>query len=379
MAGEHQQVPGNGVDRPVIPLQNTEEAIEIIEEDATPPARSDPQHVPGDERAGSYEYEPEGGEAEGTDSRLSHFRQDAAAGEQPQPGETQEQLTARQRRRNREKEARQRERTELVRLRQENMALKQGHQQIDARLTNVEKSGIDAQIQSLETELSRADLVMKRALEAQNGEDFVTAQNIRDTFRDRLNALKQQKSHIAAPQQGQVPQGQAAQRGVPGAPQLTQQQVAYSRIFVSRHPWYKHGGNDRDTQAVVSLDNEMMAEGLNPTTPEYWVELERRVQEDLPHRFQSNSGPGNEPGGQQPSQGQNRNNRGNAGNGRASGGPRLPGAGGGGSGAGGAPLKFHLSKDRKQSLIDLGVYGTPEQDRYIKSFMKWDREHPEGN
>lgn len=389
MAGENTQVPGNGVDRPVIPLQNVEEPIEIIEEDGAQPQvqRQDIQRGAGDtEQAGSYEYDADAGtdDADGgkqvADARLTHFQQDQKEGEQPQPGETQEQLTARQRRRQREKDSRNRERAEVVRLRQENAALLQNQRQIDSRLSNVEQSGIDAQISSLESEILRADHVMKRAMEAQNGDDFIQAQNIRDTFRDRLARLKHQKAEATQQvEEGQVRQqpGQTQQGGAP-AGGMTQAQVSYARIFVSRHPWYKQGSADRDSQTVVQIDNEMMAEGGNPTTPDYWVELERRVKEDMPHKFQAandgdNTG-GRPNGGQQNRQQQN--GRGNAGNGRAAGGPKLPGAGSGGSGAGGAPLKFHLSRDRKQSLIDLGVYGTPDQDKYIRSFIKWDKENP---
>ena len=377
MAGETQQQRGNGITSPVIPLQNTEPEIEIVE-DAAAQAVQAPAEFPHDasdpDRAGAYEYDPEEAGAQ-ADARTGHAQQ-GAADDQAAPGETPEQLTARQRRRAREKATRDRERSELIRLRAENARLVQGQQQLDARVSNVEQAGIDGQISTLESEIARANLVMKRAMEAQNADDFVQAQEIRDAFRDRLVKLKNAKEQ-ASTQQRTTEQA-PAERTLPGG--FTQSQVAYARIFAGRHPWFNTNPNVRhgDSDMVRQIDAEMLAEGANPSTPEYWVELERRVQEDMPNASQqaANDGGGQQNGGQQANR--QGNQRGNGANGRAPGGPKLPGSGAGGSGAGGGSVKFHLSAARKQAMIDSGQWDDPERrTRQIKYFMKWDKEHPQ--
>lgn len=337
--------------------QPAEPEIEIVEEGEQ--GTTTTQAAPEGEHAGEYDYEPDAGTEEG-DARTGHVQQEVTAGEPGDANLSQEQLTARQRRRQREKASRQREQAELSRLRQENAQLVQNQRSLDSRLSNVELSGIDGQIQTLETEVARANTVMKRSMEAQNGDDFVRAQEIRDAFRDRLIKLKGQKDEATrqatvAPQQ-QMPNG------------LTPQQVQYARIFTARHPWYDHNARDTTSQGVQQIDNEMIAQGHNPSTPEYWMELERRVRDEFPDKFKEKQGAGQ--GDPEP---EPRPARVNGGNGRGAG-PRLPGGGGGGGGAGGGPVKFHLSAARKQALIDLGVYDDPvKRMQHVKSFIAWDK------
>lgn len=379
MAGETQQQRGNGITAPVIPIQNQEPEIEIVEDSAAQAVQS-PQEFPHDasdpDRAGSYEYDPEDQNAEQqTDARTGHAQQ-GVVDDQAAAGETPEQLTARQRRRAREKAARDRERSELIRLRAENARLVHGQQQLDARVSNVEQAGIDGQISTLESEIARANLVMKRAMEAQNADDFVQAQEIRDAFRDRLGKLKSAKEQATVQQRTE--QAPPEQRLLPGG--FTQAQVSYAQIFAGRHPWFNTNPGQRDQRSdmVRQLDNEMLAEGHNPSTPEYWVELERRVKDEVPQASQQAANGGDQQGGGQQPNRQGNNVRGNGANGRASGGPKLPGSGAGGSGAGGGSVKFHLSAARKQAMIDSGQWDDPERrTRQIKYFMKWDKEHPQ--
>jgi hypothetical protein len=309
--------------------------------------------------------------------------EDTRAGRQPgaqqqgteaQPGETQEQLTARQRRRRAERAARERERAELMRLRQENHQLRQGVGRIDQRLANVETSTIDGQIMSLESEIARANQVISRAVTAANGDDVVQAQEIRDVLRDRLGELKRQKAQGEQRQQQAGPDQDAGAGQVTGRPAgVTPQQQQFAGIFMSRHPWVDLRGGDADSVRVLELDTQLTQEGSDPKTPEHWMELERRVREELPQRFQSaanDNGNANGNGGGQRQQANNRQV-----GGRAAGGPRLPGNGsGGGNGEGGGPIKFHLSAERKQALIDMGVWDDPqERMRYIKRFVDWDK------
>jgi hypothetical protein len=366
VAESTQQSTGNGGKQGT---QAPEPEIEIIEEGEGGNAQSQQRDATDTERAGQYDYDQDEGE-EG-DARTGHSQGGEVGSDGRQGAEnTQQEQTARQRRRQREKMARDRERSELIRLRQENAALVANQQQLDSRLSNVEVSGIDGQISSLESEIQRASSVMRRAMESQNGEDFVRAQEIRDVLRDRLTGLKAQKAE--ASQRTEQAQGgqQRPQAQLPNG--LHPQQIQFARIFVQRHPWYdtRNGTKDGDSQQVQQLDNEMMNQGFDPKTAEYWVELERRVQEEIPHKFQqaaanqgNNSGP-------------NAMNNGSNGR-RPAGGPRLPGGSSNGGGNGGQPLKFHLSALRKQALIDLGVYDDPVQrNKHIKSFMAWDKDHP---
>ena len=381
--------------KPVIPLQPVED-FEVIEDDEK--EGSQPRKVlPGDtEKAGSYDYnvdDEDDGAAPAADARTGQ----APGSEQPaaDAGSAADEPTARQRRRQRERASRDRERAELTQLRAENQQLRQHQQGVDARLNAVEVSGIDTRIAHLEGEIAKADRVIAAAITAQNGDDVVQAQRIRDSFRDQLTRLKLNKDAVAQgpskrPAQGNAEGGPARSSGSPSLPpNVTQEQIRMATVFKQRHPWYDFNVKDRDSQLVQQLDNEMTASGWNPSTPEYWVELEKRMSEDLPHRFQQRaanegaqgqgqgSGQGQGDGSQKASGGQGPNNsQSRGGPVRAAGGPKLPSGGGAGPGSGGAPVKFHISKERKQALVDLGVWGDKKaMAPYIKSFQKWDTEH----
>lgn len=362
-----------------------EPEIEVVEDGET---GQQPVNAGEQPNAGQgYDYPDENDDAnQGGDSRVGAV---SGGGETAQQADgqqvSQQELSARQRRRQRERNARNAERSELIRLRQEVSELRSRQDQTDSRIVNSEAAGLDGQIQSLESEVQRATTVMSRAMVAQNAEDYAQALTIRDALRDRLIGLKQQKASFE--QGGRVQDNQGGGQGGQGqthqGASLTPNQIQFAKIFASRHPWYKHGSNDQDSQMVVQIDNEMTAQGLNPNTPEYWMELEHRIREDMPHKFQQQVATND--GGQQQNtgngQGQkvnNGNGQNGAGNTRRAGGPKLPGSGNaGGSGAGGgSPVKFHLSPARKQALIDLGVWDDPDQRmKHIKSFIQWDKDH----
>lgn len=279
-------------------------------------------------------------------------------------GETPEQLSARQRRRRADQAKRNQERQELVALRQRNQQLEAAILHTDQRVARVEISAVDQQITTLEAEIGRADSVIARAITANNGEDAMTAMQIRDTLRDRLNGFKAEKAKSVetARQQAQgQPQGQQQQGSLP--PGITPAQVGNYNIFASRHPWYDPKGGDEESRTAKALDKALQDEGSDPNMADHWLELEKRIRETLPRytKAANGGGEGGQPGGKKPN---------------GAGGPRLPGSGAGGGGGQGGTVQFHLSAARKQALIDLGVYGTPEQTKYIKNFMAWDKLNP---
>jgi hypothetical protein len=348
--------------------------IEIIEEGGTAVTATTPVKEGGQQATGQgYDY-PEDGEDDGRqqtgDTRTGQV---SGGGEtQAEAGGTTEQ-TARQRRRQRDNERRRADRAELVTLRQEVARLKGRFEEQDARIANSEAQGIDGQIANVEAEIARAATIMSRAMAAQNGDDFAKAMEIRDALRDQRGRLLAQKESMGGSQTEEgAATGGRVQRADPR--QLSAQQVQFARIFATRHPWYKHGSADQDSQMVVQLDNEMTAQGLNPSTPEYWMELETRIREEMPHKFQTEGAGGQ--GGQKVNGNGQQNGTGNT---RTTGGPKLPGSGNaGGSGASsGGPIKFHLSPARKQALVDLGVWDDPEQRmKHIRRFVEWDKANP---
>lgn len=334
-------------------VQVVEPDIEIVEDTGVGNVEQRREVVVADtERAGQYEHVNE-------DTREGN-REDGRA--LATTGETPEQLSARQRRRRADRAVRDRERQELATLRNENAQLKQIALSTDQRVARVEISTVDSQIAVLEAEIGRANSVISRAITAANGEDAQTAMEIRDTLRDRLNGLKADKAKQLESRQQVVAQPVQQAQLPPG---VTPAQVSNFNIFLKRHDWYDPQWGDADSLKVKAIDKELQDEGSDPNMASHWQELENRVREALPHRFQAVAADGGSKTGEQPNKRPN-----------GSGGPRLPGSGAGSGGGAGGKVTFHLSAARKQALIDLGVYGTPDQTKYIKNFMAWDAANP---
>ena len=65
---------------------------------------------------------------------------------------------------------------------------------------------------------------------------------------------------------------------------LDQRVLAGAKAWVESHSWYNPQGGDSDSRVVLTIDQTLADEGFNPTTSEYWTELEKRVKKYLPHR-----------------------------------------------------------------------------------------------
>ncbi len=128
--------------------------------------------------------------------------------------------------------------------------------------------------------------------------------------------------------------------------------INHARSWMERNSWYDPGGRDADSRITLTIDQALAEEGWDPTTQEYWQELESRIKKYLPHRV----------------------NRG-----KITSKPRSVVTGSGresaaSSGNGGGSYK--LSAARVQALKDAGVWDDPKQRAdAVKRFREYDQEH----
>ena len=119
---------------------------------------------------------------------------------------------------------------------------------------------------------------------------------------------------------------------------------------MQKNTWYDPSGSDMDSDLVLKLDERLVSEGWNPTTPEYWEELDARVKKYIPHRAKTGY---NNP--------------------QAAGKPRVPVAGSSRDAGGGSKGSYHLSAERVSALKDAGVWDNPEKRAdAIKRFKQYD-------
>lgn len=186
-----------------------------------------------------------------------------------------------------------------------------------------------------------ADTANNPALRAEATEKWADA-------RDRVNQLSSIRQQVANPPQRQ------------SMPDPTL--VAHANAFMSKNKWYDPQAKTADTAVVLALDKAVMDEGYRPTTEAYWNELQKRVDQYLPH----NKGPASS--GILAGDGQRKPAKSVvAGSGRDT---------ASNSGEGG----FKLSADRVKALKDANLWDNPvERNAMIKDFIKYDRDAAASN
>lgn len=55
--------------------------------------------------------------------------------------------------------------------------------------------------------------------------------------------------------------------------------------WMNRNKWYDPGAQDQDSEIAMRIDQRLAQEGWDPTTKEYWNELDSRIKKYLPHRM----------------------------------------------------------------------------------------------
>ena len=148
---------------------------------------------------------------------------------------------------------------------------------------------------------------------------------------------------------------QAAQRPQQQQQPLDPRLKMQAETWLDRNNWYDPNGQDADSQIAMTVDRQMHQSGWDPTTPQYWDELDARLKKYLPHRYNV---------GYTKPQG-NRAKAPVAGSGRES--SNQPSGG------------YKLSADRVTALKEAGMWDDPKQRaEAIKRFQQFDKEQANG-
>ncbi len=246
-------------------------------------------------------------------------------------------------RKDRREKAIKRDKIELDFLRKQNDELERRMAAQEHRAVQTDIGNYAAQAQRAREEAETAERVIAKAVEAGNGEDVARAMRYRDEAIARANQL------TFAQQQAQ----RQAQAPKP-PPQADQRVMQLANNFVEKNKdWYDPNGRNEDSAIVLAIDQGLVRDGYDPSSEDYWSELDKRAARRLPERF-----------GAKPAQ-QERETRG---------GPAV------GSGREHAPAstrkEIHISPERKQALVEAGVWDDPIlRMKYAKRYAQYDADH----
>ena len=178
-----------------------------------------------------------------------------------------------------------RDREEAVRmakkLREENEALKQ-------QMSSSQQAHLSEYGQRVENQLELAKEAYRKAHEDNDTEKMFEAQQALSKIsieeeRYRLAKNRQDNQQVQAPEAQQASQ-QASQQ----APQ-PQEPDPKAKAWANKNEWF--GQDEVMTYAAFGLHRKLVEdEGFDPSSDEYYDEIDKRLQEEFPHKFNNNTG-----------------------------------------------------------------------------------------
>lgn len=206
-------------------------------------------------------------------------------------------------------------------------------------VTRIEKNIEDAQVQ-----LEYAKMKMAEATQNSDGQAMVEAQTLLQNASDQVKILSYQRDQANA------------EINRPQVPTPDPNATRHAQRWMKRNPWFVHNGADPDSRVAKKVDELLAAQGLNPADPEYWEELDSRLQKELPHRYNGSNDDDNR-GVRRP-----RNHV-------SSSGREAPASYGGVN-----RNQMWLSPERVKAMKDAGAWDNPERkERMIKNYIAYDR------
>lgn len=161
----------------------------------------------------------------------------------------------------------------LTYLERQNQELLERLAVVERKTHGSEIARLNKAIEDQETKILYAKQRIKEATETGNGDLLTSAQEMwfeaRRDF-EALDNLKRQSVNIQPRQTIQAPDPMVQR---------------YATDWMSENPWYDPNGRDPDSKVALTIDQAMAEEGWSPQTPDYWEELDNRLQKYLPHRY----------------------------------------------------------------------------------------------
>ena len=279
------------------------------------------------------------------------------------PGDDEELRAAKRNRRKAKKElirkTNQEKDLRLSALVRENEQLKRTQEAYNQRLAQLERNTkaetivrIEKGMEEAQVRLEYAKMKMAEAARNSDGDAVVEAQTLWHQAQEEVRRLADLKTQ--ADEELKRPPQQSRP-----LPDPTVQRNAAE--WMRRNSWYDPRATDKDSLIAKKHDEAMAAEGWNPSDPDYWEELDSRLQKALPHRYSDSSDEESVP--RKP-----RNVVGSAG--------REASAAYGGSNR----SQFVLSPERVRAMKEAGAWDNPERKkRMIENYLKHDRMYGRNN
>ena len=173
---------------------------------------------------------------------------------------------------------------ELQQLRSEIQGLRNQVQERDTQLSSSLKNSIDSTESQLESNIESAKQLYKQAVEAGDTDGMLTAQESMSKAYAEQNRVDQQKAAWEEYNRALEASGQQAAQ----VAQQQQQAPEYDPKAVewaSKNGWF--GQDQIMTAAALTIDQELKGEGYDPSDDDFYEEVDSRLRQRYPHKFQA--------------------------------------------------------------------------------------------
>ena len=164
-------------------------------------------------------------------------------------------------------------------------ALERRNAELAERLAKVENTAVSYQFaqidKAIDDEAARVEYAKLKLQQAFNNNDA----NAQVQFLEELTEAKQRLQQAQHYKKQQVEEAKAPKQNVPTPMASEVQQLATK--WLKKNSWFDPQARDTDSRIAKVIDQELASDGWDPTDPEYWEELDNRLQSRLPHRYAS--------------------------------------------------------------------------------------------
>jgi hypothetical protein len=167
-------------------------------------------------------------------------------------------------------------------------ALERRNEELARRLAAVESSAASFQFaqvdKAIEDETTRVEYAKMKLLQASQAGDA----NGQVEYLEQLQDAKNRLAQVQAYKKQQIENIRRPKQNVPDTVSNEVQENATR--WLDKNKWYDPQARDTDSRIAKVVDQELAADGWDPADPEYWDELDNRLQARLPHRYAAKTG-----------------------------------------------------------------------------------------
>jgi hypothetical protein len=214
-----------------------------------------------------------------------------------------------------------------------------------AAMENVATSYQFAQIdKSIEDEATRVEYAKMKMLQAAQENDAAAQME----YLEQLTDAKQRLQQVQHYKKQQLEVAKTPKQNVPN--EMAAEVQRNATTWLKKNSWYDPNARDTDSRIAKVIDQELAADGWDPSDSEYWEELDNRLSARLPHRYTAKGG----------------NNK------RSSAGPTASSRVANATSA--KPGTITLSRERVQAIKDAGAWDNVEKrNKMIRAYASYDR------